>query len=79
MEMIIGCIFLGTLIVLFCIFCKNLQITVNIEYPVPQYMEVQDPYTSEGELKEDQNKTTIDDILKEVNKVMLGVEEESNE
>ena len=79
MEMIIGCIFLGIILVILLIFCKNVTLNVNITYSQPQYMELSDQFDEEGNPKIDANKVTIDDVLKEVNSIMLGREDELNE
>ena len=77
MEMLIGCTFLGIIIVILLIFCKNLTINVNITYPEPKFIEVNDQYDSEGNPINDETKATIDDVLKSVNSIMLGQEEEN--
>lgn len=79
MEMLIGCIFLGIILVILTIFCKNITLNVKIEYPAPQYIEVKDPYNPDGEPKEHDKTATIDDLLKEVNNIMLGREGETDE
>lgn len=79
MEMIIGCIFLTVLIIILAILCKNVTLNVNITYPTPEYVEIKDPYNEEGDPENKDTVATIDDILKEVNSIMLGREEDSDE
>lgn len=79
MDMIIGCIFLGVILIILLIFCKNITFNVNIVYPTPEYTDYADLYSKEGEPKDDELKETIDDALKSINSIMLDQEEDAYE
>lgn len=79
MEMIIGCIFLSILLVILLIFLKNVTFTIKIEYPEVKFTEIPDPYNSDGELKEQDVRATIDDAVKSINSIMLDMEESDYE
>lgn len=79
MELIIGCIFLTILLLILAIFCKNVTFTVKIEHKLDTYTEIKDIFDQEGEPLDKDVKTTIDDVLKEVNSIMLDTEVDSDE
>ena len=72
MEMLIGCIFLGVILLILFIFCKNVNLNINITYSAPKYLEIKDRYDAEGNPVEEEDKSSFDTILKEVNSLMLG-------
>ena len=76
MDMIVGCIFLSILLVILFIFCKNVTFNVTISYPQPQNIKIDDGFDSEGNPRKDEGEVNFDDLLKEVNSVLLDVEEE---
>ena len=76
MELIIGCIFLTVLLLILLIFCRNVNINVNITHSQPLYEKLSDNYNVDGEPKDNNNEYTIDDIIKTVNDIMLDREDE---
>ena len=79
MEFIIGCIFLIVLLIFLCIFCKNINLTVEIKYPEVRVEELPELYKEDGDLKEEpKNQVDFDGILKEINDLMLDREDRAD-
>ena len=76
--MLVGCTFLVIILVILLIFCKNVSINVNITYPEPKFIEVKDQFDDKGNPVDPETKATIDDVLKVVNSIMLGQEEDND-
>ena len=79
MEMIIGCIFLTILLLILAIFCRNVTFTIKIEQNLDTYTELKDPFDSEGNPVDKEEKSTFDELMKTVHSVMLDMEEDNNE
>ena len=77
MEMIIGCIFLTVLLIILLIVCKNVTINVNINQPEPKFYKIPDSFDENGDpVNDNEEHITIDDLVKNVNSIMLGEDEE---
>ena len=79
MEIVISVLILAMIIAFLCIYCKNATINININYPEPKFYEVKDYFDADGNPIDKDTKATIDDVLKEVNSIMLGREDNSDE
>ena len=79
MELIIGCIYLTILLLILTIFLKNVTLTVKIEHKLDTYTEIKDNFDQEGEPIDKETITTIDDVLKTVNSIMLDTEVKTDE
>lgn len=75
MEMLIGCIFTLILIVFLYFFCRNVTLTIKIEYPEVQQPVLAELYDDEGEVKEKEEGVNFDDMLREINELMLDQED----
>lgn len=79
MAVVVTCTFFAFLIAFLCVYCKNATINININYPEPKFIELEDTFNKEGEPVEKETQATIDDILKTVNSIMLDREENIDE
>lgn len=75
MEMIVGCIFTLILIVFLYFFCRNVTITVKLEYPEVKTPEFVDIYDKDGEEKTKEDTIDFDNMLKEIHELMLDQED----
>ena len=79
MEMIAAVIFAIMMFycMAFCLF-KGVNITINVQHKheYPEVIRLDDQFDTEGNPKKEDERATIDDVLKTVNSVMLGQEEE---
>lgn len=74
--MIIGCVFTLILIAFLFYFCRNVTVTVRIEYPEVKYEQIEDLYDEDGEIRKvEKHEYDLDSFLKEVNDLMLDREE----
>lgn len=75
MEMVIGCIFTLILILFLYFFCRNITVTVKLEYPEVKTPEFNDLYDNDGEEKTKEDTIDFDNMLKEIHELMLDQED----
>lgn len=72
-------IFCVTILAFLCIFCKNANLNLNInvkqEFSEADRQLLEDLYNNDGDLKQPDDQPNIDDIIKSVNDLMVGSEE----
>lgn len=72
-------IFCVIILAFLCIFCKNVNLNLNInvkqEFSEADRQLLEDLYNNDGDLKQPDDQPNIDDIIKSVNDLMVGSEE----
>lgn len=78
MDLIVGVTMVLILMVFILVFCKNITVNLNINYPEPKYYELGDEFDERGEPKANQEEYDYNKVIEEFNKIMLDTEDDNN-